>query len=75
MEIHPEDYTVDNESDEYLTRVVIDTNSRKFYLYSSDGDTKIVECETVDQFMNVLELVRVVVEDDIVSYCEPVIAS
>jgi len=75
MEIHPEDYTVDNESDEYLTRVVIDTNSLKFYLYSSDGDTKIVECETVDQFMNVLELVRVVVEDDIVSYCEPVIAS
>ena len=75
MEIHPEDYTVDNEGDEYLTRVVIDTNSRKFYLYSSDGDTKIVECETVDQFMNVLELVRAVVEDDIVSYCEPVIAS
>jgi hypothetical protein len=75
MEIHPEDYAVDNEGDEYLTRVVIDTNARKFYLYSSDGDTKTVDCETVDQFMNVLELVRAVVEDDIVAYCEPVIAS
>ncbi len=75
MDIHPEDYTIDNEDDEYLTRVVVDTQARKFYLYSSEGDSKVVDCETVDQFMNVLELVRAVMNEDIVAYCDPVTAS
>lgn len=75
MDIHPEDYTVDNEDDEYLTRVVVDTQARKFYLYSNEGDSKVVDCESVDQFMQVLELVRGVLQDDIVAYCEPVTAS
>lgn len=75
MEIHPEDYTVDNEDDEYLTRVVVDTQSRKFYLYSNGGSDRVVECNTVDQFMSVIELIRVVVDDDIVVYCEPTTAS
>lgn len=75
MDIHPEDYTVDNEDDEYLTRVVVDTQARKFYLYSSEGDSKVVDCESVDQFMQVLELVRGVLQDDIVAYCEPVTVS
>ena len=68
---HPDDYTVENDSDSYLTRVVVDTNSRIFYLYSNDGDKKTVPCETTDQFMSVLELVRSVVSDDLVAYCEP----
>ena len=75
MDIHPEDYTIDNENDEYLTRVVVDTQARKFYLYSNEGDSKVVDCETVDQFMQVLELVRGVLQDDLVAYCEPTIAS
>jgi hypothetical protein len=69
------DFSVSNENDDYLTRVVIDTNSRKVYLYSSEGDSKTVECETVDQFMSVLELVRLVIDDDLVAYCEPVTIS
>jgi len=37
--------------DEYLTRCVVDPVKRKFFLYSSDGDERVVDCETVDQFM------------------------
>jgi len=69
----PEDYYVDNDDDDYLTRVVVDTCSRKFYLYSSGGDTREVDCDDVDEFMNVLELVRAVVHDDQVVYCEPLV--
>ena len=41
--------------DEFLTRCVVDPVSRKFFLYSSEGEERVVECETVDQFMSVLE--------------------
>lgn len=59
------------ETKEYLTRCVVDTVARKFYLYSSEGSEKVVECETVEQFMNVLKLVRSKLKDDVLSYSNP----
>ena len=64
------DYALENEDDEHLTRVVIDTCSRTFRLYSNEGETKVVECDNMEEFMNVLELVRAVVDDDVVAYSE-----
>ena len=63
------------EDDEYLTRVVIDTCSRTFRLYSNEGDERIVNCDSMEEFMNVLELVRKVVDEDIVAYVGPLISS
>ena len=59
------------EDDEYLTRVVIDTCARTFRLYSNVGDERIVDCDSMEEFMNVLELVRKVVDEDIVAYVGP----
>ena len=39
----------------YVSGVIIDICTRTFFLYSDDGDSKIVECENAIQFMNVLE--------------------
>ncbi len=64
------DYALENEDDEHLTRVVIDTCSRTFRLYSNEGETKVVECDNMEEFMNVLELVRAVVDEDVVAYSE-----
>jgi hypothetical protein len=47
---------------------VVDTIKRTVYLYSSEGSEKKVTCETVDEFMNVLEFVRSTVDEDILSY-------
>ena len=44
--------------DECLSRCVVDTVQRKVHLYSDEGDAKTVECETVEEFMNVLRFVR-----------------
>jgi hypothetical protein len=65
----------ENQEDEYLTRVVIDTCSRKFYLYSNEGDDRVVDCDNVDEFMNVLELVRRVVDEDIIAYSGPLVSN
>ena len=57
--------------DEYLTRCVVDPISRKFFLYSNEGEERVVECETVDQFMSVLELVRDITPDGVLAYADP----
>ena len=69
-EYNARDYSCENENDEHLTRVVIDTCSRTFRLYSNEGGEKIVECDNMEEFMNVLELVRAVVDEDDVAYSE-----
>ena len=58
-------------NDEYLTRCVVDPLKRRLYLYSSEGDEKTVDCETVDQFMNMLLFVRDTAGDEVLSYVDP----
>ena len=59
------------EDDEYLTRVVIDTCARTFRLYSNEGDERIVNCDSMEEFMNVLELVRATCPEERLVYAEP----
>ena len=57
--------------DEYLSRCVVDPLKRTVYLYSSEGSEKQVTCETVDEFMNVLDFVRATVDAETLSYANP----
>jgi len=57
--------------DEYLTRCVVDPTKRSIYMYSSEGDQKTVTCETMEQFMSVLEFVRATVDEDTLAYANP----
>ena len=67
----PEDLKVKDEDEEYLTRVVIDTCARTFRLYSNEGDERIITCDSLEEFMNLLDLIRIVVDEDIVAYVGP----
>jgi hypothetical protein len=58
-------------TEEFLSRCVVDTLARKFYLYSSEGEEKTVQCDSIDQFMSVLEVVRTQVSDDCLAYSNP----
>jgi len=57
--------------DEYLTRCVVDPIKRTVYLYSSEGSEKEVVCDTVKEFMNVLDFVRATVDEETLSYANP----
>ena len=57
--------------DEFLTRCVVDPTKRTFYIYSSEGDTKEIACDTVDQFMDVLEVIRNTCPEDSLVYADP----
>lgn len=65
----------EEEDQDFLTRVVVDTSLRKFYLYSTEGNSQVVDCEHVEQFMNVLELVRALIKEDDIVYAEPLVTS
>lgn len=57
--------------EEYLSRCVVDPTKRTVYLYSSEGTEKQVACDTVEEFMNVLEFVRNTVDENTLSYANP----
>ena len=57
--------------DEYLTRCVVDPVARTFRLYSNEGDRKEVVCDNIEQFMNVLNLVRETRPEGRLSYANP----
>jgi len=57
--------------DEYLTRCVVDPVARRFFLYSNEGGERVVKCETMEQFMAVLELCRVLLDEDTLAYADP----
>lgn len=57
--------------DEYLSRCVIDPIKRTVYLYSNEGAEKEVVCDSVDEFMSVLEFVRATLDENVLSYANP----
>ncbi len=57
--------------DEFLTRCVVDTIKRTFYIYSNKGDNKEIVCDDVNQFINILEVIRNTCPEDALVYAEP----
>ncbi len=56
--------------DEFLTRCVVDPVKRKFYLYSNEGQERIVECDDPEQFIAVLRVTKAMLPegDDRLAY-------
>jgi|TARA_R100000005_G_C4972879_1_gene185248 hypothetical protein len=61
-------------NDTYVQSVVIDVCSRSFLLLSDKGDEKVIECETAEQFMNVLEVCTAKLNDDQIEYMDLTVA-
>ena len=71
MEYNKEDFLIDSEDDEYITRCVIDVMRRNFILYSNEGNANTATCDTTEEFMNVLTVIRAILPEEIVNYVEP----
>lgn len=54
--------------EEVLSKVVADIENLSFYLYSSEGDSKTVECESAEQFLSVLTVCKNQCKHDELSY-------
>lgn len=65
------DMQVKDEGEEYLVKCVVDMFNKKFYLYSDQGTKKVVDCQSIDQFLALLSVVREFLTDDTIGYTEP----
>jgi|TARA_R100000005_G_C4892297_1_gene138522 hypothetical protein len=61
--------------EEYVDSVLIDMSKRQFKLFSDQGDERVVDCETYDQFMSVFKLVRDKVDEEMIFYTKPNVAA
>ena len=57
--------------DDYLTRCVVDPSKRTVRIYSSEGEEREIKCDTTEEFMNVLSFVRATLDEDTLSYANP----
>jgi hypothetical protein len=57
--------------EEYLSRCVVDPLKKVLYIYSDQGSEETVKCDTIEEFMNVLEFVRNTVGENTLSYVNP----
>ena len=67
---HPMQRTEKNAKDIFVEGIVIDICTRSFLLLSDMGDKKFVECDTVDEFMSVLDVVTQNLNEDQIEYAE-----
>ena len=56
--------------DEYISRVVINVQKRTINCISSDGEEKLVTCKKGQEFINVVEFCKTVLEPEDISYEE-----
>lgn len=54
--------------EEYITFCIVDMHQKCFHLFSNKENEKIVSCETVDQFMKVLQVIKKNMNEDIIIY-------
>lgn len=64
------------ETEEYVTRIVVDVSTRTFIMHSNEGQVKEVSCESAEEFMNVLTFVRDfddigLLGENVLHYAEP----
>jgi hypothetical protein len=55
---------------ESVLGIVIDVCTRSFLLLSDEGNEKMVQCDTANEFMNVLEVVTANLNEDQIEYAD-----
>lgn len=55
---------------ETVQGIVIDVCTRTFLLLSDQGSERLVECETVEEFMNVLDVVTSQLQPEQIEYAD-----
>jgi len=63
------------DTEEYVESVLVDVCSKSFKMFSNLGEEQSLTCETTEQFMDVLSVVKYALEDDEANlyYLDPII--
>ena len=57
-------------NDASVVKTIVDICSRSFKIVSDEGSVQLVQCETVQEFMDVLEVCQEFMDEDMLVYSE-----
>ena len=57
-------------NDASVVKTIVDICSRSFKIVSDEGYIQLVQCQSVDEFMDVLEVCQEFLDDDMLVYSE-----
>lgn len=57
-------------NDASVVKTIVDICSRSFKIVSDEGHIQLVQCDTVQEFMDVLEVVNQFMDEDMLVYSE-----
>ena len=57
-------------NDASVVKTIVDICSRSFKIVSDEGYIQLVQCETIQEFMDVLEVCQEFMEEDMLVYSE-----
>ena len=57
-------------NDASVVKTIVDICSRSFTIVSDEGHIQLVQCESVNEFMDVLEVCHEFMDDDMLVYSE-----
>ena len=57
-------------NDASVVKTIVDICSRSFKIVSDEGHIQLVQCESVNEFMDVLEVCHEFMDDDMLVYSE-----
>lgn len=58
---------------ENVSNILIDVCKRTVIVLGNEGDTRLVECETINEFMNVLKIIEKYIDPEMVLYAKPLV--
>jgi len=58
---------------EHVSSILINICKRTVIVLGNEGDTRVIECETVNEFMNVLKIIDENIKPEMVVYAEPLV--
>ena len=59
------------DTDECVQDIIVDVCKKRITLISNEGETRFVKCESTEQFMSVMEVIKDHADPDLITYVEP----
>lgn len=57
--------------DQVVEDIIVDVCKKRITLISNEGETRFVKCDSTDQFMSVMEVIKDHADSKIITYVEP----
>ncbi len=57
--------------DQVVEDIIVDVCKKRITLISNEGETRFVKCDSTDQFMSVMEVIKDHADSEMITYVEP----